>query len=151
MADKNTFQLYGHSFQSKIIALLLTDKSYIEQIQDILEPKYFDNQANQWLVKNIKQYFHKYKAIPTMEALKITFGEIEDEVYKSSIIDALRDANKFSEATDKDFVKEKSIEFCKNQHLKEAITKSVDLLQTGNYDEIKLIIDDQKKFFHQLK
>ena len=48
MADKNTFQLYGHSFQSKIIALLLTDKSYIEQIQDILEPKYFDNKANQW-------------------------------------------------------------------------------------------------------
>ena len=145
MADKNTFQLYGHSFQSKIIALLLTDKSYIEQIQDILEPKYFDNKANQWLVKNIKEYFHKYKAIPTMEALKITFGEIEDEVYKSTIIDALREANKFSEATDKDFVKEKSIEFCKNQHLKEAITKSVDLLQTGEYDTIKLIIDDAMK------
>ena len=145
MADKNTFQLYGHSFQSKIIALLLTDKSYIEQIQDILEPKYFDNKANQWLVKNIKEYFHKYKAIPTMEALKITFGDIEDDVYKSTIVEALREANKYSEASDKDFVKEKSIVFCKNQHLKEAITKSVDLLQTGEYDTIKLIIDDAMK------
>ena len=95
MADKNTFLIYGHSFQSKIIALLLTDKSYIEQIQDILEPKYFENKANKWLVKNIKEYFDKYKALPTMEALKITFGEIEDEVYKSSIFDSLREAYKY--------------------------------------------------------
>ena len=67
MADKNTFLIYGHSFQSKIIALLLTDKSYIEQIQDILEPKYFENKANHWLVKNIKEYFHKY--VPLIRTL----------------------------------------------------------------------------------
>ena len=128
MADKNTFLIYGHSFQSKIIALLLTDKSYIEQIQDILEPKYFENKANQWLIKNIKEYFHKYKAIPTMEALKIMLNEIEDEVYQSTIVEALREANKYSEAIDKDFIKEKSIDFCKNQKIKDAVIKSVDLM-----------------------
>ena len=52
MSDKNTFQLYGQSFQSKIIALLLTDKGYLEQIQDILESKYFENRANRWIIKN---------------------------------------------------------------------------------------------------
>ncbi len=145
MSDKNTFQLYGQSFQSKIIALLLTDKGYLEQIQDILESKYFENRANRWIIKNTLEYFNKYKNAPTMSALKVLVSQVEDDIFKISIIDSLREANKYSEAIDKDFIKEKSIDFCKNQKIKDAVIKSVDLIQDGDYDAIKVLIDDALK------
>ena len=34
-------------------------------------------------------------------------------------------------------VQEKALDFCKNQKIKDAIVVSVDLLQSGNYEEIK--------------
>jgi len=145
VSDKNTFQLYGQSFQSKIIALLLTDKGYLEQIQDILESKYFENRANRWIIKNTLEYFNKYKNAPTMSALKVLVSQVEDDIFKISIIDSLREANKYSEAIDKDFIKEKSIDFCKNQKIKDAVIKSVDLIQDGDYDAIKVLIDDALK------
>ena len=50
---------YGTSFQSKIISSLLTDIKFTKQIIDILEVSYFDTDSNKFLVKSIKEYFHK--------------------------------------------------------------------------------------------
>ena len=44
---------YGYSFQIKVIASLFTDKSFLQQISDILSPKYFESDANNWLVSTI--------------------------------------------------------------------------------------------------
>ena len=71
MTDKVSLHQYGHSFQHKLIASLLKDRQLLEQIQDILEPNYFESQANKWVVEHIKKYFTKYKKPPTLEALKI--------------------------------------------------------------------------------
>ena len=48
-----TLTQFGTSFQSKIIALLLTNKSFLQTISDILKSKYFDSDANKWLVGTI--------------------------------------------------------------------------------------------------
>ena len=57
----------------------------------------------------------------------------------------MKDAWNHREATDLNFVKKEVLTFCKNQSLKEAIVKSVDLLQNKEYDEIKVIIDKALK------
>jgi replicative DNA helicase len=43
---------------------------------------------------------------------------------------------------DDEYVKEKSLDFCKKQKLKEAILKSVDLLQSQSFDQIQKVIND---------
>jgi hypothetical protein len=43
---------------------------------------------------------------------------------------------------DADFVKKEYLQFCKRQKLKSAIFQSVDLLQSGKYDEVGTIIQD---------
>ena len=43
------------------------------------------------------------------------------------------------------FIKEKTIDFCKNQTIKGAILQSVDLLKTGKYDQIKSLVDNAMK------
>ena len=132
---------YGTSFQSKILSSLLTDVKFVKQIIDILEVSYFDTDSNKFLVKSIKDYFVKYKSQPTMEAIKIMVDDIENDVLKGAIVDSLRNAWQHREDPDLEFVKEKTLEFCKNQIVKGAIMQSVELLETQQYDEIKVIID----------
>ena len=140
-----TLTHFGHSFQKKIIVLLLFNRRFLQTINDILEPDYFDSDADKWLVNCIKKYYEKYKVEPTLEAIKIQVDELSSEVLKKSAVDNLREAFQLREATDLNFVEEKSIEFCKNQTLKTAIMKSVDLLERHDYDGIKTTIDAAMK------
>ena len=132
---------YGTSFQSKIISSLLTDVKFTKQIIDILEVSYFDTDSNKFLVKSIKDYFSKYKSQPTMESIKVMVDDVENDVLKVAIVDSLRNAWQHREDPDLEFVKEKTLEFCKNQIMKNAIMQSVELLETQQYDDIKGIID----------
>ena len=145
MSNRENFTLFGTSFQTKIIASLIISRKFVEQIQDILEANYFESQANRWLIKQIKEYFLKYKKPPTLEAVKVLMGELEDDILKVSVVDQLRQAYKHMEADDLEFVQEKTLEFCKNQKMKAAIIKSVDLLEQNEYDEIKSLVDEAMK------
>jgi replicative DNA helicase len=132
---------YGTSFQSKIITSLMLDNKFTKQIVDILEVSYFDTDSNKYLIKSIKDYFAKYKTPPTMEAIKVIIDEVDNDTLKTTIVDSLRNAWQHRESPDLEFVKERTLEFCKNQVVKNAIMESVELLETQNYDEIKGIID----------
>ena len=70
---------------------------------------------------------------------------MENDVFKLSIIEALKDAWRHREANDLKFVQEKILDFCKNQVLKSAIMESVSLLENQNYDGIKTVIDNAMK------
>ena len=136
---------FGTSFQSKIIASLLSDKKFIQTIIDILKPSMFDSDSNKWLVKSIQDYYFEYKKQPTLEVLKCSIEEMDNDVLKSGVVEKLRETWKHIEATDLDFVQKKTLDFCKNQTLKNAILESVNLLENKDYDGIKTIIDDAMK------
>jgi replicative DNA helicase len=140
-----TLTQFGTSFQSKIVASLMSDVKFIQTISDILEPDMFDSDSNKWLVKTIRDYFYEYKKQPTLEVVKYKVDEIDNDVLKSGVVDKLRDVWKNIEATDLEFVQSETLDFCKNQTLKSAILQSVDLLENKNYDGIKSIIDEAMK------
>ena len=140
-----TLTQFGTSFQSKIIASLMSDIKFIQTISDILEPDMFDSDSNKWLVKSIREYFYEYKKQPTLEVVKYKIDEIDNDVLKSGVVEKLRDVWKNIEATDLEFVQSETLDFCKNQTLKNAILESVDMLENKNYDGIKSIIDDAMK------
>ncbi len=144
MASEN-FNQFGPTFQAKIISSLLSDNKFIQTISDILEPKYFDSDANKWLSKEISKYFMEFRKAPTLEVLKIKINQMDDDILKVSVIENLKDAWRNIEATDLDFIKKEALDFCKNQVLKGAIVDAVDLLEQKKYDEIKEIIDAAMK------
>ena len=144
MANEN-FNQFGPSFQAKIISSLLSDNKFIQTISDILEPAYFDSDANKWLTEKISEYFMEFRKAPTLEVLKIKITQMDDEILKVSVIENLKEAWRNIEATDLEFVKQETLGFCKNQVLKGAIVEAVDLLEQKRYDEIKTIIDAAMK------
>ena len=142
MANNENLTHFGPTFQSKVISSLLSDNQFIGQISDIIDSNYFESDSNKFLVKNIMEYFIEYKNVPTLEVLKIKTDEIQNDVLKVAVVESLKEAWRYIEATDLQFVKEKVIDFCKNQTLKNAIIESVTLLENKDYDSIKKIIDD---------
>ena len=144
MVNEN-FNQFGPTFQAKVISSLLSDNKFIQTISDILEPAYFDSDANKWLTKEISEYFMEFRKAPTLEVLKIKITQMEDDILKVSVIENLKEAWRNIEATDLEFVKQETLGFCKNQVLKGAIVEAVDLLEQKRYDEIKTIIDAAMK------
>jgi replicative DNA helicase len=136
---------YGHTFQTKVISSLISDKIFLQQVFDIIDPSYFESQANSWIVGKIVSYYEKYKQPPTSEVFKSEVIAVEDKVLKSTITDALKETLKYRESSDSDYVKTIVLEFCKNQKMKVAILESVDLLKSGKYDMIKKKIDNALK------
>jgi replicative DNA helicase len=136
---------YGYAFQIKVITALLVDKSFLQQISDMLQSKYFESEANNWIVTTIQEYFEEYKSSPTLEVMKVKMEKIDNDVLKTQIIQHLKDAWKYTEAEDLEYIKDQALDFCKNQEIKRAILSSVELLKSGRYDEIKTNIDDAMK------
>ena len=141
----DTFLKYGYSFQSKLMACLFKDKPFLQQIMDILDPEYFESEANKWMMGTIIDYYIEFKAQPTLEVMKVKLEDVGSEVLKTEIVQNLKDAVRNFEAVDLDFVKDETIKFCKNQKIKQAITSSVEMLQFGDYDGIKTVIDEAMK------
>lgn len=139
------FNGYGHSFQIKIISSLLSDKGFLQQVSDILDPEYFESESNQWIVDVILKYFIQFKSSPTLDVFKLKVQDVEREVLKTAVVETLKDAYRYLESEDLAFVKEEALNFCKNQVIKQAILTSVDLLNKGEYVKIKSTIDTAMK------
>ena len=132
---------YGHAFQTKALGILITDREFLQQICDIVSPDYFDNDASKWVIRKTLKYYDEYKTIPTMEVFKVEVEGITQELQNVAVKDILKQAYKAAKSTDLAFVKDTFLDFCKNQTLKGALMQSVDLLELGDYDDIRNLID----------
>jgi replicative DNA helicase len=106
--------------------------------------EYFQNQAHQWIIKEILRYYDKYHTVPSMDILKVELKKIDNEVLRVSIKEQLREAYEASEE-DLEYVREEFSTFCKNQQLKKALLNSVDLLKAGDFDGIKFLVESALK------
>ena len=137
-------QNYGGGFQIKVLSSLLQHKEFLQNIHDIVEAEYFDNPAHHWMVENTLQYYHEYHAAPTQDALSVEFKKIENEVLRISVREQIREAYKASNE-DREYVEQEFSNFCRNQQLKKAIIQSSELLEGGQYDDIRNVMDTALK------
>jgi len=134
---------FGHTFQVKSIASLMKNQTFLEQIHDILDEKHYDSDSLKWIIKECKNYFDEYKKTITLDVFKVKTQEVENDVLKLSIVENLKEVMKYMEAPDLDFIQDKSLDFFKNQTLKNAILESVEIMESkGDYDVIKRLVDD---------
>jgi replicative DNA helicase len=144
MVAFNKLSVYGLNFQTKVISSLLKNKKFLLNIRDVVTPEFFDNQAHQYLVETIIKYFDKWHSTPTLDTLHIEVKKIENDVLKTSVVEQLKEAYKVDNE-DAEYVEAEFSNFCKNQQLKKALLTSVDLLQSGMYDDIRHLIDSALK------
>jgi len=134
------FGQYGKSFQDKIMQALLSDKQFAEQMLEVFEVSYFDLKYLQFLADRYFKYAKKYKVFPTLQLLvTIIRDELKlgnDIVLKDQIVDYLMRMKTNPDVGDLQYVKEKSLDFCRKQALKAALENAVSQMQSNQYEQI---------------
>ena len=141
----DTFSKFGKSFQEKLVKTILFDRNFANQMEEVLDTSYLELKYLQVFVDLMFQHKASYPH-PTYEAM-VSVVRTQTEDYSDSIIKQVIEfmARIKSNAIgddDEEYVKEKSLDFCKKQKLKEAILKSVNLLQSQSFDQIQKVIND---------
>ena len=86
---------YGYGFQIKVLAALFTDRIFLQQIADIIQPEYFESEANSWILEIILDHFVTYKVPPTKDVFKVKITDIQNDVLKTAILEQLKDVFRY--------------------------------------------------------
>ena len=143
--ETETFSKFGKTFQEKLVKTILFDRNFANQMEEVLDTSYLELKYLQVFVDLMFQHKQDYPH-PTYEAM-VSVVRTQTDDYSSSIIKQVIDfmarikSNAIGDE-DQEYVMEKSLDFCKKQKLKEAILKSVGLLQSQSFEQIQKVIND---------
>lgn len=138
------FSRFGKHFQESMVQLMLEDRSYCDQITEVLDISFFELHYLQVFVNKIMTYRTKYKVHPTYKAMITilrTDLDGENEALQMQVKDYFSRIHS-TEVEDSEFVKTTSLDFCRKQKLKGALMKTIDLMQSSSFDEISKVIND---------
>lgn len=134
------FSHYGKSFQEKILQSMLYDHRWAAQMVEVMNPEYFDIKYLYFLSKRYFSYYNKYKCFPSISILisivKDDLTEGNDLILRDQIVEFLRRIKANPNSGDLNYVKDKSLDFCKRQVFKAALEKSVDLISSDNFESV---------------
>ncbi len=134
------FKQYGKKFQETIFQGLLTDRSWATQMIEIMSPTFFELKYLQYLTQRYFDYYQKYKDFPTLSLLvtiiRDDLKEGKDVVLRDQIVEYLQRIRVNPDMGDVQYVKDKTLDFCKKQAMKEALEKAVEMIATDNLDSV---------------
>jgi replicative DNA helicase len=140
---------FGKNFQELLMTAFLTDKNFASQIQDVFKSEYFELQYLQFLSERYFTYSKKYKDFPSLQLLvTIIRDELKNDVdaaLRNQTIDYLQRTKTSVNQADLPYVKERSLDFCKKQSLKDALFDVLGMIESEKYDAIQ---DRIKKALH---
>jgi len=137
--------IFGKSFQENMCKLMLYDRSYCDQMQEVLDVKYLELKYLQVFTDKLFNYKKEYGIHPTNDTLNSVLNtELtdENEVIKKQVMDYFVKVQAFPEIQDTEYIISKSVDFCRKQVLKKAMMKSVPLLNKCSFEEIEKLISD---------
>jgi replicative DNA helicase len=145
--EPTNFSKYGKSFQEKLCMLILDDRPFADQIEEVLDVNFLELNYLKLFLNKIFDYRKKYGVHPSRDILKtilrsdldgendLTAKQVREYYVRSQV----------NGATDIEYIKDTSLDFCKKQNLKAAMVKSIGLLQNSSFDEISQVINDSLK------
>ena len=138
MSEEKNFGYLGHTFQQQLIKSIIEDKKFGDVIIDVLESKYFDNNSFKFIMENIKELHLSYNKVPNYETLaqKIMSEGGNKDVNRPHIdtLESIKNLEKNDE-----FVKDKSLNFCRQQNLKKELKVIQSIIENGEFESYNKI------------
>jgi len=147
MDNQVGFSKYGKAFQESLVQLIVEDRPFADQIEEVLDTNFFELKYLRVFVSKLFQYRKKYGVHPTMKILASVL-RTDLENHNAGVQKQVRDYFTrivSTEVQDEGYIKDTSLDFCKKQKLKEALMQSVDLIQNSSYEEVRTLIDNALK------
>lgn len=145
-----TFSHFGKSFQEKLCKLIFEDRPFSDQIGEVIDINYFESKYLQVFSKLIYNYKDKYSTHPSrsiMESVLRTELTEESEIIQGRVRKFYASiVAETSSEDDSNYVKEKSLTFCRRQKIKEGFISAARMIKDNDkFDEIKEKIDQAFK------
>ena len=145
---QETFSRFGKKFQENICQLMLEDRPFYDQISEVMSINFFEKKYLQIFIETLMKHREKYSTHPNLEVMmtllktelcnndKATVRQVREFIARIKSSDGIEEAL---------WVKDKAIDFCRKQALKQAMMKSVRLLKSSSFDEIEKVIQEALK------
>ena len=147
--EKASLSKYGKDFQEKFCQLLLQDRIFCDQVLEVFNTEFLELKYLRVFVKKILEYKEEFNIHPSYDTLAtILRSDLDDEneATQKQTRDFFARIYKSDMSVDgEEFIKKTSLDFCKKQKLKEAMLKSVKLLQNSSFDEMAEVINGALK------
>ena len=143
MQTNINFSKYGKQFQESLAQMIMEDRPFADQIEEVLDASFFELKYLRVFVTKLFNYRKKYNVHPTdkiLAAVLRTELESHNDVLQKQVRDYFARIC-ISDIQDEKYIKETALDFCKKQKLKEALMQSVDLIENASYDEVRTVID----------
>ena len=147
MNNQVDFSKYGKQFQESLAQLIMEDRPFADQTEEVLDTSFFELKYLRVFVSKLFEYRKKYGVHPTNKILATIF-RTELDNHSEALQKQVRDYFArvcIKSVEDEKYIKETALDFCRKQKLKEALMVSVDLIQNSSYDEVRGVIDDALK------
>ena len=143
MSDVN-FKGFGKAFQERVLQALISDHSWSQQMIEVMKASYFEQAHLRYLFEIYFKYWQQYKCFPSLQNL-LTMANVDlkagnDETLCRQIVEYIKRIKTNPDMNDLPWVKDRSLNFCKNQALREALEQAVDLAQDEKHETIVEII-----------
>jgi len=162
MEEKN-FGYLGFAFQQSLIKAIIEDKKYGQNIIDVLESRFFDNNSFRYIMENLKELYLAFNKIPDYNTLaqkiRVESGNKESSMIHIDTLEAIKEST-----SDVDYPKVTALNFCKQQNLKRELKSVQNIIESGefeSYNKIEQIIqkalqvgvhdDDAIDVFHDIE
>ena len=145
--ENANFSKYGKSFQEKLCMVILDDRAFADQIEEVLDINFLELNYLKLFLTKIFSYREKYGVHPSRDIMKTILRsdlDAENELTAKQVREFYV-RSQITDLTDVEYIKDTSLDFCKKQNLKSAMVKSIGLLQNSSYDEISQVINDSLK------
>ncbi len=140
--SNNNYSDFGHSFQTKALALVLQDPVFYQQYSDIVQPQYFEDPNLAAICRCVRDFHKKYGQVPGEPELGVVLTEemqgtnmtLEERQSLFNLISHLF----VTDVGTKAFVVDKIRDFGSLQALKGAVFEVVENIKGGTPDPVHI-------------
>lgn len=132
---KEDFGYLGKDFQVRLLLQILTDRKFANNIMDIMDANYFEDEFFRKIAITIKSAYEKHEAVPDMSSLEMRLMDgAKDKIQRDFILRQLRHV-KEADMNDTLWIQERALKFCKQQELKKSVREIQLIIDKGNIDD----------------
>lgn len=143
-----SFSKYNKAFQEKMCLIMLDERPFADQMMEVLNLEFLELKFLQVFVGKIFEYKTKYKTHPSRDIMETVLRtDLSDlpEILQKQTREYYARVITSDFDTEKAYIKNEALDFCRRQKLHEAMLQAVKQIQNSKFDEVSKIINDALK------
>lgn len=134
---------YDATFQNKVLTMALRDNTFMQRVDGLLEPRYFDYETHSFLIDFANRHFESYKQVPSSHVLIMALKDgkaaktLKDDFVKD-VADVLKAVySPGADISNREWTVDQVSEFARQRAMEAALEASIDILEKkGDFSQI---------------